>query len=617
MYKLVIPCALSILFIFTPAYSQPAGDGAQNDWPMYRGSLSGTGYSTLSQINAENVSRLETVWRYSMGTDEPGNGDARAVAPNSQATPIVVGGVMYLPASDRIVALDPVSGIEIWRHRVSEGRPSRRGVTYWPGNQILAPRIFFTAGSRLVALNAATGLLATDFGNGGEVNLGIPYLSVPLAYDDILVVGANTPPGAPGGIGNPRAYSAITGDQLWEFSSVPQPGETGHETWEGDSWVNRLGANAWPFYFTMDREREHLYLPLASPIPFAYGGDRGGANLFANSLVAVNIRTGEYVWHFQTIHHDLWDHDPPAPPTLFDVQGSNGMIPALAVTTKSGYLFFLNRENGTPIHRVEERSVPVSEVPGEQSFPTQPIPAVTPPMARVSYDPADLVTAADTSIEHATACSELADSNGEIVNQGPYTPWVYRTTNSSPRTTLLFPGLGGGPNWGGVAFDPTSRLAFVFAADLGTFGWMEDAPAGAGLPFQRGGPRPGSFQVQLNGQSLPCQKPPWGRLSAVDTVSGELVWQQALGISEVLPAGRQQTGRPGRAGALITASDLLFIAATDDNRFRALEASTGRQLWEAELGRRGNANPMTFLGSDGRQYLVISATDELVAFGLQ
>ena len=221
---------------------------------------------------------------------------------------------MYLPAVDRVVALDPTTGAEIWRYSVVDGAPSRRGVAYWPGEDDTPPRVIFTAGRRLIVIDAATGTSAAGFGQSGEIDMMIPYNSVPLVYENIVVVGANTPRGAPGGIGNARAFDARTGAKVWEFSSVPQPGSIGHDTWEGDSWVGRLGANAWPFYFTMDEERGHLYVPLASPIPFAYGGDRAGANLFANSLVAVDIRTGEYVWHFQTIHHDLWDHDPPAAP---------------------------------------------------------------------------------------------------------------------------------------------------------------------------------------------------------------------------------------------------------------------------------------------------------------
>ncbi|MCP5348664.1 MAG: PQQ-binding-like beta-propeller repeat protein [Gammaproteobacteria bacterium] len=612
MHRKQLLTGFFILFSPVSLYSQVPETGAGTDWPMYRGSLDGSGYSALAEITPQNVARLETAWTYSLGTAV----NDRAAAPNSQATPIVVDGVMYLPAADRVVALNPQTGAELWRYPVTGGRPSRRGVAYWPGSGDQSARIVFTAGSRLLALDAATGEPAAEFGNNGAVDLVVPYLSVPLVYENLIVVGANTPPGAAGGIGNPRAYDARSGAKLWEFSSVPQPGQTGHESWVGDSWVDRLGANAWPFYFTMDRERELLYLPLASPIPFAYGGDRGGSNLFANSIVAVDIHSGDYVWHFQTIHHDLWDHDPPAPPTLFDIEDADGLIPALAVTTKSGYLFILNRETGEPVYPVTERQVPASEVPGEKAYPTQPIPAVTPPMARVNYSPADLVSAADTSLEHATACAELAQANGVLVNAGPYTPWVYRSAGTAERTTLLFPGLGGGPNWGGVAYDPGSRLAFVFAADVGTLGWVEAAGADAELPFQLSGPRPSSFQVQINGQSLPCQQPPWGRLTAVDTESGEVVWQQAVGISESLPAGRQNTGRPGRASALVTASNLLFIASTDDNRFRALETGSGRQLWETTLNGRGNANPMTYLGSDNRQYLAITATSELVVYRL-
>ena len=190
------------------------------------------------------------------------------------------------------------------------------------------------------------GELESRFGTNGEVDLVVPYNSVPLVYRNVVVVGANTPPGAIGGIGNPRAFDARTGAKLWEFNAVPQPGEVGHDTWEGDSWKNRLGANAWPFYFTLDEHRGLLYVPLASPIGGAYGGDRKGANLFGNSVVAVDIQTGKYKWHFQTIHHDLWDADPPAPPGLFDITRNGRTIPALGVTTKSGYLYILNRETG-------------------------------------------------------------------------------------------------------------------------------------------------------------------------------------------------------------------------------------------------------------------------------
>ena len=593
--------------------SEPPVVTATGDWSQYRGDQQGTGYTSLNQISPTNVNQLVEGWRYNLRSEETAEASSRN--PNSQVTPIVVSGVMYLTAADRVIALDPVQGIELWRHVVDGGSPSRRGVSYWPGNDSTAPRIYFTAGTRLVALDAATGTKVAAFGQAGEIDMVTPYISVPMVYEDIIVVGANTPSGAAGGIGNARAFDALSGAKLWEFNSVPQPGEIGHETWAVDSWEGRLGANAWPFYFTVDAQRNLLYIPLASPLPFAYGGDRAGSNLFANSIVAVNIHSGEYVWHFQTIHHDLWDHDPPSPPTLFDIDQNGTSVPALAVATKSGYLFILNRENGEPIVDVEERAVAQSDVPGEQTSLTQPFPA-TPPMARVSYSDADFVTAIDTSAAHVAACQELLANVGTISNAGPYTPWTYKTSPETGTTTLLFPGLAGGPNWGGVPFDPASGYVFVFASDIGSFGWLEDAEGDGTFPYVLRGPRPGGFDVQMDGVSMPCQKPPWGSLTAVDTRTGAIAWRQPLGVTESLPLERRETGRPGRAGALVTASNLLFIGATDDNYFRALEASSGRMLWETQLSARGNASPMSYLGKDGNQYVVISATDTLIGFRL-
>jgi len=578
----------------------------EGDWPYYRGNLAGTGYSALDSITAENVNQLGIAWRYDLRSESDPDRSA-----NSQVTPIVIDGVMYIAAADRIVALDPVTGSEIWRHNLLEGSPSRRGVAYREGSSGISPRIYYTSYTTLVALNAATGEPDASFGTDGQIDMGTPYISVPLVFDDVIVVGANTPRGAPGGIGNPRAFDAATGAKLWVFSSVPQPGSLGHDTWEGDSWQNRLGANAWPFYFTVDSEHDLLYLPLASPIPFAYGGDRAGDNLYANALVAVNLHTGQYVWHFQTIHHDLWDHDPPSAPTLFELERGGRSIPALAITTKSGYLFILNRVTGEPLVDVRELQVDQSNVPGEETSPTQPFP-VTPPLARVSYSPNELVTASDTSLAHAAACQQRVDELGELLNAGAYTPWTYKPNANTGATTLLFPGLGGGPNWGGAPYDPATGYVFVFAGDTGTLGWMEDADAD--YPYQLGGPRPGGFDVRIDGMSLPCQKPPWGRLSAVDTRTGAIAWQQVLGVSEVLPEGKQLTGRPGRAGVLVTGSGLLFIGATDDSRFRALQADTGELLWEVTLPARANANPMTYLGNNGQQYIAVSATNELVSF---
>jgi quinoprotein glucose dehydrogenase len=265
---------------------------------------------------------------------------------------------------------------------------------------------------------------------------------------------------------------------------------------------------------------------------------------------------------------------------------------------------------------VEERAVPQSAVPGEQTYPTQPFPMKPPPLARVSYAPADLVTADDTSPEHAEACRALVEGLGEIRNEGPFTPWAYRAPEAAPVTTLLFPGMVGGPNWGGVAYDAGAEQLLVFSQDVGWLGWVQEAGPGAPLPYDRAGPRPSSFDVSIGGSRWPCQKPPWGRLTAVSATTGDVTWERPVGITEGLPEGRQVTGRPGRAGAIVTASGLVFLGATDDGRFRALDAATGAELWVAELEANANANPLTYLGSDGSQYVAVVAGDQVLAFSL-
>ena len=590
---------------FSTVAQQPRGDA---DWPLYRHDLAGTGYSPLTQVTPQNVANLAPAWTFRI--------QSTAGNVNSQATPIVINGVMYFPGRDRVLALEADTGKEMWQSLVVGAAPSRRGVAYWPGEGPIRARIFFMAGRRLIALDARNGITASDFGRNGEVDIGVPYNSVPGIFRNVVVVGANTPPGASGGIGNARAYDARTGAKLWEFNSVPQPGSVGHDTWEGDSWKGRLGVNAWPFYFTIDEQRGVIYLPLASPIPAGFGGDRPGANLFGNSVVAVDVQTGQYKWHFQTIHHDLWDHDPPAPPALFDVVQNGRTIPALGVTTKSGYLYILNRETGQPIFGVEERPVPKSDVPGEAAFPTQPIPVKPPALARVSYNAADLVTADDTNAEHAKACADLITKVGGVYNAGPFTPWRYKTEGGPPGVTLGFPGGLGGANWGGTAFDADSRFLFVVTQDVGILGTVGKAREGSSVPYEKTAPGRSTFDVRIGNADWPCQKPPWGRLTAINTSTGDIAWQIPLGITEQLPADRQNTGRPALAGPIVTASGLLFVASTDDNRFRALDAKNGKQLWVTKLERRGNADPITYLGRNGKQYVAVVATDALMVYSL-
>jgi quinoprotein glucose dehydrogenase len=608
MTTALVGTALAVLLAQTTDTQQQSALAA-TDWPSYRHDEAGTGHSPLLQINAANVAMLTRVWTYSLQGDTP-------TGANSQATPIVVNGVMYLPAANRVVALDPESGKSLWEHAITGGAPSRRGLAYWPGDGATAPRVIVTAGRRLIALDAKSGSPAAGFGKEGEIDIGVPYNSVPLVHRNVVVVGANTPPGTGGGIGNPRAFDARTGAKLWEFSSVAPPGTKGNETWEGESWKGRLGVNAWPFYFTIDVARGVLYLPLASPIPGNYGGDRKGANLFGNSVVAVDVQTGAYKWHFQTIHHDLWDADPPAPPSLFDIVRNGRTIPALALTTKSGYMYVLNRETGQAIFGVEERAVSASDVPGESTFPTQPIPVKPAPIARVAYGPNDLVTAADTTPEHARACAELVEKVGGVINAGPFTPWRFRGDGRTSPSTLVFPGGLGGANWGGTAFDPQTGYVFVTTQDVGALGSIERTREGSPAPFEKTTPGRATFDVRIEDSNWPCQKPPWGRMTAIDTKTGDVVWQIPLGITEQLPEAKQRTGRPALAGPIVTAGGVLFVAATDDNRFRALDAKTGRELWMTKLERRGNADPITYQGRNGKQYVAIVATDTLAVYAL-
>jgi len=627
-WVMILTCtAIVPVFLIQSGSAQQKGNTKQvakdnpADWPMYHRDFAGTGYSPLAQITTQNVANLTSAWTYRLQSDAPpaaaakGKGKGPGGA-NSEATPIVVNGVMYLPGAGRIVALDPETGKEIWDYPVTGGAPSRRGVAYWPGDNNNPPRIVFTTGRRLIALNANTGKIDPGFGKEGEVDMVVPYNSVPLVYRNVLVVGANSTNG-PVSIGNPRAFDARTGAKLWEFNAVAQPGEPGHDTWEGDSWKDRSGANAWPFYFTVDEQRGLVYLPLASPVPGFYGGDRKGANLYGNSVVAVDVQTGKYKWHFQTIHHDIWDHDPPAPPGLFDIVQNGRIIPALALTTKSGYMYILNRETGQPIFGVQERAVPKSDVPGEQAFPTQPFPTKPPPIARNSFSMSDLVTAADTTEEHAKACRDLIEKNGGVSNAGPFTTWPYRAEGAPVKSAVVFPGGLGGANWGGVAWDPNSKYVFVVSQDDGALGFVTKTQDGYDKTTLDGaGPGRGNFEVRIGNVAWPCQKPPWGRLTAVNTATGDFAWQIPLGITEGLPAGKQNTGRPALAGPIVTATGVLFVGSTDDSYFRAFEAKTGKQLWATKLERRGNANPMTYQGRNGKQYVAIVATDTLAVFAL-
>ena len=592
---------------------EPAPPTGAAEWPTYNRDLRGTRHSPLTQITPANVSRLREVWTYKLGRFP----DAGGLTGGSEFTPIVVRGVMYVATATSIVALVPEAGKELWKYDVANGTPSKRGVGYWPGTGTSPARILFTAGRRLIALNAATGQPISEFGTAGIVDMGQVYNGSPTIYKNLILAGTNTPPGSV------RGFDARTGAKVWEFKAVPLEAEAlGFETWAGDSWKDHSGAISWAFSMTIDPQRNTLYAIFDSPTPDYYGGDRHGDNLFANSVVALDADTGAYKWHFQTTHHDLWDYDIPAPPALLDVEVDGRMTPILAVAHKTGYMYILNRDDGKPVFGIEERPVPASDVPGEQSSPTQPIPVKPGPIARVSYAPGDIVTAAETNAEHAAFCKALEERSGGFYNAGSFTPYLHRAPGAPPRSTILFPGSVGGANWGGTASDPGLGYVFVNTMDEASIGWIEkragrggvenyvrNSIVGATSRFQwsDGNPNGGGNLVGSGEKAWPCQKPPWGNLVAVNVKTGDIAWRVPLGITEELPEAKQRTGRLNMGGPITTASGLIFIGASNDRRFRAFESRSGKELWVTKLEMSGHAVPITYQGRDGKQYVAIVA----------
>ena len=624
-YLSVCAACLSLSF---QAKAQTMPDG---DWWTIDRDLAGSRYSPLAEINRENVADLAPSFRYELGG-------------SSTAVPLAVNGIIFVPAGTKVVALDGASSELIWSYSPPDNpdRPARvstRGVGYWPGDETHGPRILFTSGPQLIALDAADGSLSDGFGFEGTVEISPAFGGVPTIYANAAIIGAaaqELPQGLPG---NPRAFDVITGEKLWEFQTVPQPGAPHNDTW-GDGWENRSGTNMWAFAATVDAERGIAYLPIAGPASNYYGGDRPGNNVYSDSIVAVDALTGDYIWHFQTVHHDIWDVDMPNAGTLFDFSVDGETHPAIAYVGKSAYLFVLDRLTGVPLIEVEERPVPVGDVPGEAYSATQPFPVRPPPLSRVSFDvETDLVRPQDTYPEHVAACFEVMESAGGFYNEGAFTPFLYKGgVDDPPRSAIQFPGGTGGVNWGGGALEPGNSLIIVNAHDGPLTGWLEDMQegvtyartmVGSPLPYARAsisGPGPYSgFTAPMGGfgpngegvgPSLPCFRPPWSELIAVDASRGEIVWRSVLGLNANLPEGRRRVGGTGSAGPTVTAGGLVFVGATNDQRFRAFDAASGNELWVTRLGGAGNANPMSYADSTGKQHVAIVAGGELMVFGL-
>lgn len=637
-----------------------------SEWPTYGHDPGGMRFSPLKQITPENVNQLKVAWVYHMrppgftgGSGRPAAvpgrpaGDEPEEAPAarrrfgsgfrpSEVTPLVIRGIMYITTPySRVAAVDPVNGSELWSYQLPSGNPAPRGLEYWTGDgKTPAQVVFGSTDGKLYSLDAKTGKPNPGFGDNGVINLntdaimhGLPgrnlMTSPPVVYRNLVITGGTTQENPPHGpAGDVRAWDMQTGKLVWTFHSIPQAGEKYNDTWADNSWKNRSGVNVWGF-LTVDAKRGIVYMPFGAPSVDQYGGDRAGDNLFSTSLVAADANTGKYLWHFQVVHHDIWDADMTGAPALIEVKQGGKTIPAVVAMNKTGMVFLLNRVTGKPIYGVEERPVPASEVPLERAAKTQPFPLKPPPLARMTFSKDDIAT---ITPELESACRDLVK---DLQVGGPFLPPAYN------RLRVQFPGNHGGVNWGGTSFDP--RLGYLFANvnELGQMSGLRDhdpkkgqaMAAGQGNRVDPDGPYegfPGGGRFSVKGagtQQLPCQEPPWGELAAVNVNTGEIAWKVPLGVTDSLPQGKQNTGRPGNGGTIATAGGLVFVGATDDGRFRAFDSKTGRELWTVKLGGAAEATPVTYEGRDGRQYVVIASTgggffgnpvtdDSIVAFAL-
>ncbi len=600
---------------------------ADAEWPEWGCDPGGARYSPLGQIHRGNVADLQPAWTHRCGEISDGSQNPTRTA--YECTPLMADGNLYVTTPyNRVLALDPETGAERWGFDPGLDLGKRynlwanRGLSHWRlGSQ--RRLLHGTLDGRLIALDAASGKPCADFGDGGELQVGVRLTSPPAVVGDLAIIGGNAP--------TLRAFDVRTGKLAWTRHKVPAEDEAAKQTWAGDAWKQRRGGVAWP-PLSVDVERGTVYVPTDSPTYDYYGGDRAGDNLYSNCLLALDAATGEYRWHFQATHHDIWDYDLCAQPVLCEIRRDGRVIPAVVQSSKQGFLYVLDRVTGEPLFDIEEQPVPQHCAPGERPAATQPIPAKPAPFVRQSMTPDELST---VTAEHNAWARELA---------GRYqiAPLYHPGTEAG---VIIFPCNQGGGEWGGGCFDPTTGRFLVNGTNLADIVVMEAREAsrpgravGREIVTREGLSgsvtyRRKTVDVRQNKfwdpQTLwPCQQPPWGVLSSIDLATGEYDWQVPLGeVPELTARGVPVTGTINMGGPIATAGGLAFIAASNDRRFRAFDTATGKLLWEAELAGSGHANPMTYAGPEsGRQFVVIAAgggnklsqkfTDALQAFAL-
>jgi quinoprotein glucose dehydrogenase len=609
---------------------------AAGDWPYYGQDPGGARFSPLAQITRGNVTALKVVWQYHTG--EPVIDVSRQ--PSLQVTPIVVEGVMFISTPlGKVMALEPGTGRELWRYdarvdpRGGYGDFTNRGVSTWldetakPGMPCRRRVFVATVDARLIALDAASGTPCRDFGIDGIIGLR-QGLRLPPAFPQALQV--TSPPAVSGGLvitgsaiadnsqpapasGEVRAFDARTGALRWTWDAIPQdPGDPASKAWRNGSASRTGAANVWSI-IAIDESRDLVFLPTSSAAPDYYGALRLGDNRYANSVVALRASTGRLVWHFQTVHHDLWDYDNASPPALVSIARDGKTVPAVLQATKTGQLFVLHRETGVPIFPVEERPVPKSALPGEEASPTQPFTTITPPLSPHRFMPDD---AFGTTPEGRAACRQMIAG---LKNEGIFTP-------PSLEGTLVVPSNIGGAHWGGLATDQASGISVVAVNRLAamvqlipTKGFdlaaarQESSRLGQGYEYtvMEGTPYVMRRRLLIGPDRIPCTPPPFGALVAVNLRTGARLWEAPLDT-------------PNLGGPIATAGRLVFMAGTLDRMIRAFDLDSGKELWKAPLPAGGRATPMTY-EHDGRQFIVIAAGggnefgtgDAIVAFALK
>ena len=635
----MLKSAAAVLVFVTAVGFAPA---VEVDWPVYGGDQGGSKFSSLTDVDTQNVSALSVAWEWAAHEQAlPEFGTRPGVF---EATPVMVDNVLYFSTPyNRVVALNADSGAELWTFdpkAYEDGQPPNgtgyvhRGIAAWRDAQSGALRIFLNSRYRLFSIDAANGKLVETFGDRGSIDLskGLVWeinklhytnTSPPVVYKDLVILGngvgdrlayKNDPPG------DVRAFDARTGRQVWTFHTIPQPGEFGNDTWKNDSWAVTGHTNVWA-PMTLDEARGLLYMPVSTPSNDFYGGRRPGANLFADSLVCLDAATGKRRWHYQIVHHGLWDYDNPSPPSLVTIHPDNAngrAVDAVVQLTKQGFAFVFDRVTGKPVWPIEERPVPASDVEGEQASPTQPFPTKPPAFTEQGVT-------LDDAFDLTPELKAAAQKELQKYRIGPvFTP-------PSLRGTVQRPGIIGGANWGGAAFDAKGGVLFLKTTNQAHIARLAKPDRSSANPLASEVDadlvRTGNTNAEFM-RGIPLLKPPYGHLVAIDLDHGAIKWRVPFGDTPSLrrnPALKDVKlpdvlGVAGAPGVLATAGGLVF-AGGGDAAFHAVDAATGRELWKTPVPRRVNGTPMTYRSAAGRQLIVVATGGgedaTLVAYALQ